>query len=159
MQLTVSANKLQDICISSPSHYLTSGYLLRTPNYLAWISSDYFESLLLPQYHLNRQAVNAVQWRHYSLTFALNHAKSKTQFSSGKSRNIVWKCLHDTALLYFFNHSSWLTFKLSTACRTTLNRLYWSNSVAIPQWNKHTHGTLCSKTKRFPLIEKKLFGS
>ena len=32
---------------------------------------------------------NAVQWRHYSLTFALIHVKSKTRFSSGKPRNIV----------------------------------------------------------------------
>ena len=31
---------------------------------LAWISCDYFESLLLPQKRLNRLAVNAVQWRH-----------------------------------------------------------------------------------------------
>ena len=31
--------------------------------HLAWISSDYFESLLLPQQRLNRPAVNAVQWR------------------------------------------------------------------------------------------------
>ena len=31
---------------------------------LALISSDYFESLLLPQKRLNRPAVNAVQWRH-----------------------------------------------------------------------------------------------
>ena len=37
--------------------------------------------------------------RHYSLTFALIHAKSKTREIS---RNIVWKCLHDTELLYFF---------------------------------------------------------
>ena len=36
------------------------------------------------------------------LTFALIHAKSKTRFSSGKPRNIVCKCLHDTELLYFF---------------------------------------------------------
>ena len=47
-------------------------------------------------------AVNAVQWRHYSLSFALIYAKSKTRLSSGKPRNIVWKCLHDTELLYFF---------------------------------------------------------
>ena len=37
---------------------------------------------------------NAVRWRHYS--FALIHAKSKPRFSSGKARNIVWKCPHDT---------------------------------------------------------------
>ena len=30
----------------------------------AWISSDYFESLLLPQWRLNRPAANAVHWRH-----------------------------------------------------------------------------------------------
>ena len=30
----------------------------------AWISSDYFESLLLPQWSLNRPAANAVHWRH-----------------------------------------------------------------------------------------------
>ena len=34
---------------------------------LALISSDYFESLLIPQKRLNRPTVNAVQWRH-SLT-------------------------------------------------------------------------------------------
>ena len=73
-----------------------------TPIWLAWISSDCFESLLLPQLRLNRPAVNAAQWRHYSLPFALIHAKSETRFSSGKPRNIVWKCLHDTELLYFF---------------------------------------------------------
>ena len=72
------------------------------PMHLAWISLDYFESLLLPQWCLIRPAVNAVQWRHYSLIFALIHAKSKTRFSNGKPRNIVWKCLHDTELLYFF---------------------------------------------------------
>ena len=48
---------------------------------------------------LNRLAVNAIQWRQYS--FALIHAKSKTWFSSGKPRNIAWKCQHDTELLYF----------------------------------------------------------
>ena len=52
---------------------------------------------------LNRLAVNAIQWRHYS--FALIHWKSKTwfsRFSSGKPRHIAWKCLHDTELLYIF---------------------------------------------------------
>ena len=48
-----------------------------------------------------RPAVNAVQWRHYS--FVLIHVKSLTRFSSGKPRNIVWKCLHDTEWLYFFS--------------------------------------------------------
>ena len=33
---------------------------------LAWISDDYFRSLLLPQQRLNRPAVNAIQWRHYT---------------------------------------------------------------------------------------------
>ena len=41
--------------------------------------------------------------------FALIHEKSKTRFSSGKPRNIVWKCLHDTEqlteLLYSFDQS------------------------------------------------------
>ena len=68
-----------------------------------------------------RPAVNAVQWRHYS--FVLIHVKSLTRFSSGKPRNIVWKCLHDTGWLYlFFDRNSCLSFKLSTAC-STLNRL------------------------------------
>ena len=58
--------------------------------------------VITPSVRLNRSAVNAVQWRHYSLTFALIHAKSKTRFSSGKPRNTVWKCLHDTELLHFF---------------------------------------------------------
>ena len=49
---------------------------------------------------LNRLAINAIQWCQYS--FALIHAKSKTWFSSGKPRNIAWKCQHDTELLYFF---------------------------------------------------------
>ena len=57
---------------------------------------------ITPSVRLNRSAVNAVQWRHYSLTFALIHAKSKTRFSSGKPRNTVWKCLHDTELLLLF---------------------------------------------------------
>ena len=39
---------------------------------------------------------------HYREPVPLIHAKSKTQFSSGKRRNIVWKYLHDTELLYFF---------------------------------------------------------
>ena len=34
MQLTVREFKLQDTCISSPSHYLTSGYLLQIPDNL-----------------------------------------------------------------------------------------------------------------------------
>ena len=63
------------------------------------------------QQRLNRPAVNAIQWRHYSLAFALIHAKTKTRFSSDKPRNIVWKCLHGTELLYFFDRSSCLTFK------------------------------------------------
>ena len=68
-----------------------------------------------------RPAVNAVQWSHYS--FVLIHVKSLTRFSSGKPRNIVWKCLHDTGWLYlFFDRNSCLSFKLSTAC-STLNRL------------------------------------
>ena len=48
----------------------------------------------------SESTVNGVQWHHYS--FALIHAKSKTWFSAGKQRNIVWKCLHDTELLYSF---------------------------------------------------------
>ena len=80
---------------------------------------------------LNRPAVNAVQWRHYSLIFALIHAKSKTRFSSGKSRNIVWKCLDETELLDFFDRNSCLTFKLSTACSTTLNRLYCNSIIKL----------------------------
>ena len=59
-----------------------------------------FESFLLRQWRLNLPAVNAIQWRHYF--FALIYAKSKTRFSTGKQRNIVWKCLHDTELLYSF---------------------------------------------------------
>ena len=65
-----------------------------------------------PSVRLNRSAVNAVQWRHYSLTFALIHAKRKTRFSSGKPRNTVWKCLHDTELLHFFR--SWVMFNVQT---------------------------------------------
>ena len=48
----------------------------------------------------SESTVNGDQWCHYS--FALIHAKSKTWFSAGKQRNIVWKCLHDTELLYSF---------------------------------------------------------
>ena len=67
---------------------------------LAWISDYYFKLFLFPSV-TSESTVNAVQWRHYS--FALIHAKSKTQFSAGKQRNIVSKCLHDTELLYSFS--------------------------------------------------------
>ena len=57
----------------------------------AWYSSDYFESLLLPQWSLNRPAVNAVQWRHwpsptriiihnYANVWAINQSKSLPGF-------------------------------------------------------------------------------
>ena len=47
-------------------------------------------------------------------------AKSKTRFSSGKFGNVCM--LHNCFI--FFDCNSCLTFKLSTACSTTLNRLY-----------------------------------
>ena len=42
------------------------------------------------------------------------------QFSTGKQRNIVWKCLHDTELHTVFDSNSCLMFKLSTACNCQL---------------------------------------
>ena len=86
---------------------ILTGYLINEN--LTEMASDFYFSLnfiqllwvvFSSQQNLNWQAVNAVQWHHYS--FALIHAKSKTWFSSGKPINIAWKCQHDTELLYFF---------------------------------------------------------
>ena len=93
----------------------------------------------------SESTVNGDQWRHYS--FALIHAKSKTWFSAGKQRNIVWKCLHDTELLhsFFYWNSCLVTLKLSTVCGS-LNLstvIQESNSITITHWlSLNTHGTL-----------------
>ena len=64
-------------------------------------------------------------------SFALIHAKSKTQFSSGKPRyiiNLIWKCVHDkeqlTELLYPFR----LQFMLNVQ---TINCMQYSEPVVI----------------------------
>ena len=46
------------------------------------------------QQRLNKPAVNVVQCRHYSFSL-IRYAKSKTRFSTGKQRNVVWKCILD----------------------------------------------------------------
>ena len=123
------------------STQIKSNYANSTNPYipLPWISDAYFESFFTPSVTYETSK-STIQWRHYS--FVLIHAKSKTQFSAGKQRQIVWKGLHDIELVYSFCRHSCLTFKLSTAW-STLNQ---SNSIAIAQWNKYIHTEHFKKT-------------
>ena len=69
-------------------------------SYVDSLNFRHTSSRLLPQRHLNRPAINAITWRHYS--FPLIHVKgSKTRFLTGKQRNIIQKSPHGTELLHF----------------------------------------------------------
>ena len=86
------------------------------------------------------------------------HVKSKTRFSSGKPRNIVWKCLHDTQQLTELLYSFRSPFMFNVQ---TINCEQYSEPAVIQTRSQsrneiNTHGILSSK--QFPLIEKKLFG-
>ena len=96
-------------------------------------------------------------------SFALIHAKTKTRFSSGKPRNIVYMSTYMIQnCVAPRDHNLCLTFKLSTAC-STLNRLCNSriklgHNHAF-EINTHAHRTktqwLAFKLKRSYLVLNK----
>ena len=148
------------------------------------VTSSRYYSLSIKR--LNRPAVNAVQWRHYSLTFALIHAKSKNGFQVA-NREISFGnvCMIQNCFI-FFDRNSYLTFKLSTAqlwtgCTEFYNQTLSQSRNEISTHTEHLgcvrlgnpyldfenlnpdfpiERTLSSKTHSiwFALIEKKLFG-